>query len=121
MTERPTSGQRDDHCPSCGALLGKQTEWCARCLTPLPQPEEPPRFAPPDAFLGPPVPRRFSRTAKSDISFGFWGRLALTVVLCVLPVLYFGLYFFPTAIIWLFIVCPVLVPAIWKKVPLRDE
>ena len=109
------------HCPACTAPLGKQTQWCARCLTPLPKAEEPPSFAPPDAFLGPPVPRRFSRTVKSDITFGFWGRVVLTIVLCVLPVVYFGLYFFPAAVIWLVAFCPLVLPSIWKKVPLGPD
>lgn len=112
--------ESDGRCPSCGAPLGKQTGWCARCLAPLPKPEEAPTFVSPDAFIGPPVPRRFSRTVKSDISFGFWGRLALTVVLCVLPIVFFGLYFFPVAIIWLFVFCPLVLPSIWKKVPLHE-
>ena len=112
--------ESDRRCGSCGAPLGKQTQWCARCLAPIPPEVETPSFASPDAFLGPPIPKRFSRTARTQISFGFWGRLGLTVVLCALPVIYFGLYFFPLAIIWLFLFCPVVLPSIWKKVPVEN-
>ena len=81
--------------------------------------EERHQFASADAFIGPPIPNGYSRWARSEVSFGPWGRILWTTVLCVLPVLWFSYAFFPIAIIWMVGLCPVVLRSIWKKVPRR--
>ena len=107
-------------CSNCGASVRERDEWCSQCFEPRETEPEPPKFAGPDAFLGPPIPSGYTRWAKSDVSFGPFGRLLLTLFLCVLPVLWFLYFFFPIGIIWLVGFCPVVLSSIWKKVPIRD-
>jgi hypothetical protein len=91
-------------------------EWCSRCFVAPPAADE--KFSPPDAFLGPPLPRGYSRTVKTDVSMGLMGRIVATLLLCVIPVLAGITYVFPFGVLYLMAACPVLVPAIWKKTPL---
>lgn len=93
-----------------------------RCFAPRPSDEPDARqgpFAHPDAWLGPPLPSGYSRWVKSDVSFGPVGRTVLTILLLI-PALW-GLMYSPVAAaLWLFVVYPVAMRSVWKKIPLRD-
>lgn len=108
-------------CPHCGAQVRASAQWCPRCFAPRASDEPRARqgpFAPPDAWLGPPLPSRYSRWTKSDISFGPWGRLLLSVLLLI-PVALGLMFSFVLAALWLFVVYPVAMSSVWKKIPIR--
>ena len=110
-------------CEQCGAALRDTAQWCSRCLAPLIPSEvesilpQPP-FVHPDAFIGPPRPSGYSRWVKSDISFGPLGRIALTILLF-LPVLWGLMFSLVSAALWLFVVYPLALRSVWKRIPLR--
>lgn len=79
------------------------------------------RFAPADAFIGPRLRITYSRWARTDVSFGPVGRIVATVLLAIAPLVFFLLTVAPFAVVWLIAVWPILLPAIWKKTPLRTE
>ena len=93
-------------------------EWCPQCLKKI-EPE--PTFAAPDAFLGPPPPQAYSRTAKSSVTFGPVGRLVATLLLVGLPAGYLLVYAFPFGVIYLVAAVPVLLRSIWKRTPVPPE
>ena len=91
-------------------------EWCSRCFVARPAADK--KVGPPDAFLGPPLPRGYSRTVRTDVSMGLMGRIVTTLLLCVIPVLAGITYVFPFGVLYLVAAVPVFVPAIWKRTPL---
>ena len=103
-------------CDACGASVRAEDEWCPRCLTPR---EAARRIVPPDAYGGPLIGREHSRAVKTDISYGLWGRIVATVLLCVVPVVVCLVYFFPIAFIWIVFAWPLLLRSIWKKAPVH--
>ena len=102
-------------CEGCGARLNENAEWCPVCLKKV-EPE--PTFAPPDAFLGPPTSHTYSRTAKTTVSYGPWGRAVATILLVVLPLGFLLTFAFPFGVIYLVAAVPLLFKSIWKKTPL---
>jgi hypothetical protein len=117
-------------CPNCGASMGAGATWCGRCYAVL-EPDEPdspvePRiYAPPDRFIGPPLPSRYSRTAESEVTFGFRGRIAASALFVVIPIL-LALFVMPgfLGLIWLIVSVPVwilVLRSIWKKVPIHED
>ena len=107
-----------ERCPVCEARLPQQAEWCGQCMTPIDHAE---RYAAPDAFLGPPKPTGYSRRAKTDVSYGLFGRIVATIALGLFPVWLLLELFFPFAAVWIVAVWPILLPAIWKKTPIRSS
>lgn len=59
--------------------------------------------------------RETSRWRRSDVTFGPFGRVAATLLLCVLPILWAAGYSPVMLIIWTFVVSPLLLRSIWKK------
>ena len=109
-------------CSACEATLKVTAEWCGQCLQKIPAAEEQLQtFAPPDAFIGPRTKWSYSRVAKTDITFGWTGRIAATLLFCVLPLMYLLTYAFPFGLIYLIAACPTLLSGIWKKTPVRAE
>ena len=113
-------------CPHCGAHARTGAEWCPQCfqaLAPEPNLEEAPAptFAPPDRFLGPAMPTEWSRWAKSQTTFGPFGRVMCTLFLVVIPV-WLGMGYSPIfSWIWVIAVMPPLLASIWKRVPVRRD
>lgn len=105
-------------CMECGARMGAGADWCPQCFTKV---ERGPKFAPPDAFLGPPPPRAYSRTVKTSVTFGLGGRLVATVLLVVVPVGLLLTFVFPFGVIYLVAAVPILLASIWKKTPVPPE
>lgn len=93
-------------------------DWCPQCLTKI---ERGRTFAPPDAFLGPPPPRGYSRTIKSATSFGLVGRVIATFVLVVIPTASLLIYVFPFGVVYVVAAVPLLLGSIWKKTPLPSD
>lgn len=118
-------------CPHCGAHNSSEAEWCTQCyarLDELPADLEDPRaeaagqeereFAHPDSSVGPPGRVVYSRWRKSEITFGPFGRIFLTVLVIAVGVA-LGFNYTPIpAVIWLFLAVPVLLRQIWKKAPI---
>lgn len=98
--------------------MSQGAEWCPRCLTKV---EHEPTFAPPDAFLGPPSPKAYSRTVKTSVSYGLAGRLVATLLLVVMPAGFLLTYVFPFGIVYLVAAVPLLLGSIWKKTPVPPE
>lgn len=101
-------------CAECGAGLKAGAEWCPRCLTKV---EPKPTYAPADAFLGPPLPKTYSRTVKTTVSYGRAGRLVWTLLLVVVPLGFLLTYAFPFGIIYMVAAVPLLRGSIWKRTP----
>ena len=106
-------------CRSCGARVAVDAEWCGRCHTPVADPV-PPSFARADAYLGPPVPRQFSRWRKSDVTFGPLGRIAASILLCAVPIWWAASFSFVMLVMWVFFVSPMVLRSIWRKTQIRD-
>lgn len=49
------------------------------------------------------------------MSFGPFGRITATILLCVLPLWWSLSYSFVMAIMWAFVIGPMLLRSIWKK------
>lgn len=110
-----------ERCLDCGAALAGSAEWCGQCFAPLAK-EEPERtFAAPDAFIGPRLRIRYSRSAKTEVSLGLAGRIVLTLLLVVLPLTYLLSVVLPFGIVYLVAGCPILLAGIWKKTAIRDQ
>lgn len=119
-------------CPRCGAHNPQRSEWCSQCyaaLTPGPPAddreaqagEEERRFAHPTEYAsvaGKPV---YSRWARTETSFGPFGRIVLTLLVIAMGVALSFNYSPVPAVIWLFLATPVLLRSIWKRVPVRYE
>ena len=119
-------------CPKCGAGLAPDARWCTQCYEKLADPE--PEAA--EAEAGTPVnvdtpiaytlgQVRWSRTIKSDTSFGLTGRIVATVLLVVLPILLFlvmptGPFALVGLAMWVFVIGPMLLRSIWKKTRIID-
>jgi hypothetical protein len=107
----------DRRCHQCGALVGATAEWCGQCYARL-DPDQPVERefahadASPDAF-----PRyEYSRTQSSATTFGLTGRILLTLLTCVVPILWFvSVSIIGAAAIWAVIVWPIALASIWKK------
>lgn len=121
MTADDDPSDASDRCLSCGATLGKAAEWCPQCYAPVETQEPEPTFAAPDAFIGPRMQVDYSRSAKTDVSYGRVGRIVWTFLLVVLPLLFLFWTVFPFGIVYLVAACPILLPAIWKKTPVRKD
>lgn len=105
-------------CEGCGARMKAGAAWCPQCLMKV---APAPTFAPPDAFLGPPTPKVYSRTVKTSVTYGTTGRIIATLLLVVLPSLYLVIYAFPFAIIYVVAAVPLLLRSIWKKTPVPPD
>lgn len=105
-------------CAGCGAYLRTKAEWCPQCLARI-EPE--PKFAPPDAFLGPPRPKAYSRRVKTSVSYGLTGRLVATFLLVIMPSGFLLTYAFPFGIIYVVAAVPLLLGSIWKKTPVPPD
>lgn len=110
-----------ERCHECGATLARSAEWCGQCFAPVARPEPERNFAAPEAFIGPRLRVRHSRSAKTEVSFGLAGRIVLTSLLVVLPLTYLLSVVFPFGIVYLVAGCPVLLAGIWKKTAIRDQ
>ena len=120
MTEPRAAAPRT--CAECGASLRADAEWCPQCYAPAGRPEPEKTFAHADAFIGPRPRIRYSRRAKTDVSFGLVGRIVATLLLAVAPAGFLLWNLFPFGIVFMVSTWPVLLPAIWKKAPvLIDE
>lgn len=84
-----------------------------------PAAEEPRRFAHPDSTINYPGRPVYSRTREGPTSVGRRGRILLTAaVLGIAVALLMAFNYLPApALVWAFIVTPLLLRAIWKKVP----
>lgn len=115
-----TPDHQPERCADCDAVLRERDEWCPRCLTKIPEAEPERQFAHPDAFIGPRMQIRYSRRARTDVSYGLWGRILATVVLAVGPGVLLLWYAGPFGIVFVVAAWPILLPAIWKKTPVRE-
>lgn len=69
-----------------------------------------------------PLPKyEYSRTKASATSSGLWGRIAWTILLCVLPVMWLLNSMFPAAIVYAVIAWPLALRSIWKKTYILPE
>jgi hypothetical protein len=93
-------------------------EWCSQCLT---QVERERTFAHPDAFLGPPSPKGYSRTVKGATTFGALGRIVATLLLVVIPTAWLLYYAFPFGVVYVVAAGPLFLSAIWKKTPIPAD
>lgn len=108
-------------CPKCGAGLATEARWCTQCYERLEAPEQaetPVDVDTPIAYTLGEV--RYSRRIKSDTSFGLTGRIVLTILLVVLPILVFltmsmGPFGIVGFAMWVFVVGPLFLRSIWKK------
>ncbi len=116
-----------DACQSCGARLPSDAKWCPQCYAPVET------QAPSDPDPVPPIIQqkttlthgRYSRWHKGDTSFGPVGRIVATVVLVVLPTVFFliipiGPFGLVGAALWIFVISPMLLRSIWKKTRVVD-
>lgn len=106
--------QGTTRCNECGATLKVGAAWCSLCLTKV-EPER--TYAPADAFIGPPLPKTYSRTVKTSVSYGRTGRIVATLLLVVGPLAFLLTYAFPFGIIYLVAAAPLLLGSIWKRTP----
>ena len=70
-----------------------------------------------------PMNKHYSRWAKSEISMGPFGRV-MTSLSLLIPFFFFfyaGALGFVGMAMWVFIVMPVILRSIWKKVPVLDD
>ncbi|MGI8775581.1 MAG: hypothetical protein ACR2KQ_11360 [Actinomycetota bacterium] len=86
----------------------------------LPKDEPDKSFAPPDSFIGPRLQIRYSRWARAGVSLGPTGRIIATLLLVVAPVAFLLVTVFPFAIVYLVAAWPILLPALWRKTPVRS-
>ena len=93
-------------------------EWCPQCLAKV-EPER--KFAPADAFLGPPPPKTYSRTVKTSISYGRTGRLVATLLLVVMPLGFLLTFAFPFGIVYLVAAAPLLLRSRGRKTPVPPD
>ena len=114
-------------CPKCGAGLSPELDWCTRCYERLEAPEDeadtPVNADTPIAYTLGEV--RYSRRIKSDTSFGLAGRIVLTILLVVVPILVFltmamGPFGIVGFAMWVFFIGPKLLRSIWKKTRIID-
>lgn len=122
-----TPAARDDElrCSDCGARCASRQPWCPVCFAPVQAPD--PRFAP---WSGPqprPVPppvvpacarRPLPRLARTDVTFGVRGRVALTLV-ALLPFALgvYTFFFHGWALIGIygFFVFPLVLRDLWRR------
>ena len=106
-------------CGACGARVATGAACCGRCHARVSGDVEP-SYAHADAYAGPPLPREASRWRKSDVSFGPFGRIVATVLLCMVPMWWAAGYSLVMLIMWVFFFSPLLLRSIWKKTPIRS-
>lgn len=67
------------------------------------------------------MPKAYSRTAKTSVSFGPVGRVIATLLLVVMPAGFLLTYAFPFGVIYVVAAVPLLLSSIWKKTPVSER